>query len=211
MLVFTVTLQAQERIHSTFYYQRATLFDQLPVHPDDIIMLGNSITNGCEWAELFDNPHVKNRGISGDTAMGVYDRLGSVLKGNPAKIFLMIGVNDISHDLTADSIVKDITRVVEKIMHDSPRTRLYLQSLLPMNPDFPRFENTTRRMDVLLAVNERLVRLAADKKIKYIDLCPLFADPQTGKLKAEYTNDGLHLLGPAYLLWRDKLLPYIAE
>lgn len=44
---------AQERKYSTFYEQRATLFEELPVTSRDIIFLGNSITNGCEWGELF--------------------------------------------------------------------------------------------------------------------------------------------------------------
>lgn len=46
------TMQAQEQKHSTFYYQRATLFEVLPTSKSDIIFLGNSITNGGEWAEL---------------------------------------------------------------------------------------------------------------------------------------------------------------
>lgn len=61
---------AQERKYSTFYEQRATLFEELPVTSRDIIFLGNSITNGCEWGELFQNTYVKNRGISGDICMG---------------------------------------------------------------------------------------------------------------------------------------------
>ena len=69
------TMQAQEQKHSTFYYQRATLFEVLPTSKSDIIFLGNSITNGGEWAELLGNPHAKNRGISGDTTQGVLDRL----------------------------------------------------------------------------------------------------------------------------------------
>ena len=46
------TLQAQGRKHTTFYDQRATLFEVLPTSKKDIIFLGNSITNGGEWAEL---------------------------------------------------------------------------------------------------------------------------------------------------------------
>jgi hypothetical protein len=63
---------AQERKYSTFYEQRATLFEELPVTSKDIIFLGNSITNGCEWAELFQNKNVKNRGISGDIEKRFY-------------------------------------------------------------------------------------------------------------------------------------------
>ena len=81
---------AQERKYSTFYEQRATLFEELPVTSKDIIFLGNSITNGCEWAELFQNKNVKNRGISGDICMGVYDRLDPIVKGKPAIHFANI-------------------------------------------------------------------------------------------------------------------------
>ena len=43
---------AQERKYSTFYEQRATLFEELPVTSRDIIFLGNSITNGCAFPEF---------------------------------------------------------------------------------------------------------------------------------------------------------------
>ena len=66
LLLVSVEGNAQERKYSTFYYQRATLFEELPVTSKDIIFLGNSITNGAEWAELLGNKHVKNRVICGD-------------------------------------------------------------------------------------------------------------------------------------------------
>lgn len=41
--------------HGTFYDQRASLFDALPLDSTNIVFLGNSLTNGCEWHELFGN------------------------------------------------------------------------------------------------------------------------------------------------------------
>ena len=52
LLLASMAGNAQERKYSTFYYQRATLFEELPVTSKDIIFLGNSITNGGEWSEL---------------------------------------------------------------------------------------------------------------------------------------------------------------
>ena len=99
--ICVMSLSAQEVYqYNQFYYQRATLFEKLPIDSDDIVFLGNSITNGCEWHELFNNPNIKNRGISSDVSMGVYDRLDPIIKGKPAKIFLMIGINDIAHHLS---------------------------------------------------------------------------------------------------------------
>ncbi|GAE20250.1 N-Acetylneuraminate cytidylyltransferase [Bacteroides pyogenes DSM 20611 = JCM 6294] len=34
-------------------------------------------------------------------------------------------------------------------------------------------------------------------------------DGATGKMKAEYTNDGLHLLGKGYLKWVEIVKPYV--
>ena len=52
--------------------------------------------------------------------------------------------------------------------------------------------------------------MAARKGITWINLYPLLADAD-GNLRADLTNDGLHLLGPAYLIWRDAVLPYVKE
>lgn len=47
--------------------------------------------------------------------MGVYDRLDAVLKGKPAKIFLLIGINDVSRGTSADTIVGYIGMIAAKI------------------------------------------------------------------------------------------------
>ena len=81
--------------YNEFYYQRSTLFEALPVGSDDIVFFGNSITNGCEWHELFGDSRIKNRGISSDVIQGLYDRCEVMMKGQPRKVFVMCGVNDI--------------------------------------------------------------------------------------------------------------------
>ena len=185
ILTLSLLCRAQERKYSTFYYQRATLFEELPVTSSDIIFLGNSITNGAEWAELFKNKHVKNRGISGDICMGVYDRLDAILKGKPAKIFLLIGINDVS--------------------------RGTLQSVLPVTDHYNMFKGHTSRWQVIPEINKGLVGLAEKEGATYIDLYSHFIDKQTGKMNTTYTNDGLHLLGKGYLKWVEIVKPYIGK
>lgn len=211
ILALASSIHAQERKYSTFYYQRATLFEELPVTSSDIIFLGNSITNGGEWAELFDNPHVKNRGISGDVCMGVYDRLDAILKGSPAKIFLLIGINDVDRGASADTIVERIGMIVDKIRKDSPSTKIYLQSVLPVSDHYKMFNGHTSCWQVVPEINKGLVRLAADRGVKYIDLYSHFIDNTTGKMNIEYTNDGLHLLGKGYKKWVGIVKPYVDE
>lgn len=208
-LLLALPQYAQQRKYSTFYYQRATLFENLPVTSKDIIFLGNSITNGCEWAELFQNKHVKNRGISGDICMGVYDRLHPIVKGRPAKIFLLIGINDVSRGTSAEKIIEEITMIVHKIKQESPKTKLYLQSVLPLNECYGMFGGHTSRWQVVKQINDLLQPLAEKEGATYVDLYSHFVDPATGKMKPEYTNDGLHLLGNGYLLWRDIVKPFV--
>ena len=197
--------------YSTFYYQRATLFEELPVTSKDIIFLGNSITNGGEWCELFHNKHVKNRGISGDVCMGVYDRLDAILKGKPAKIFLLIGINDVNRGESADTIVQKIGRIARKIKQGSPKTKLYLQSVLPVTDHYKMFGGHTKHWQMVKEINEKLAALAATENVTYIDLYSHFVDEATGKMKNEYTNDGLHLLGKGYIKWAEIIKPYVSK
>ena len=32
---------------------------------------------------------------------------------------------------------------------------------------------------------------------------------KNGKMRADLTNDGLHLMGEGYIVWRDAVLPYV--
>lgn len=211
VLALSLVCHAQERKYSTFYYQRATLFEELPITSKDIIFLGNSITNGAEWSELFQNKNVKNRGISGDICMGVYDRLDAILKGKPAKIFLLIGINDVNRGTPADTIVSRIGMIARKIKTDSPKTKLYLQSVLPVTDHYKMFQGHTSRWQVIPEINKGLIRLAEEEGATYIDLYSHFVDEKTGKMNINYTNDGLHLLGKGYVKWVEIVKPYIKK
>lgn len=212
MAVATFSCMAQKKpVNPDVYYaRRATLFDLLPVYSSDIIMLGNSLTDGAEWNELFDNCHVKNRGIVGDIIPGFFERLEPILKGQPRKIFIMGGVNDISHGVSADSIVSAMTQVVTTIQARCPKTEIYVQSMLPFNNDVRLWKLLKGREQVVVDGNNGLESMCQRLGVTFINLYPLFVG-ENGKMKPEYTNDGLHLMGGAYLIWRDALLPYIRK
>lgn len=203
------TMHAQEQKHSTFYYQRATLFEVLPTSKSDLIFLGNSITNGGEWAELLGNPHVKNRGISGDTTQGVLDRLSTITKGKPSKIFLLIGTNDLSRGKSVDEVAKNVEKIVERVKRESPATKLYVQSVFPVNPKFNKFLGHMNRQKDIAALNAKIKAVAARHGVTYIDVYKSLVTPSTDVMNPEYTNDGLHLLGKGYQKWVDVLKPYL--
>ena len=190
--------------------QRSALFEIYGTDSTSIVMLGNSLTAGCDWYELFHNGKVVNRGIVGDTSTDIMNRLECITSGKPAKIFLLAGVNDISHDLSADSVMLCINELIDSIQSQSPTTKLYLQSLLPINNSFGRYQRMIGKEQTVKEVNT-LLKAEADKRgLNFIDLYDSFCDEE-GNLRSDWTNDGLHLLAPAYVKWRDLLIDYINE
>ena len=206
-LLMGLTAMAQAN-QDPYYARRATLFDELPIGKKDIVMLGNSLTDGCEFNELLNNRHIKNRGIVGDIVQGLIDRIDPIIKGQPRKLFIMSGVNDISHDVSADSIARAMERLIVMVKQGSPRTKIYLQSLLPFNNDVREWKLLKGRDHVVVEANRLLEQVARRQRVTWINLYPLFVDDQ-GRLRADLTNDGLHLMGKGYLIWRDALRPHL--
>ena len=207
MAILCLTAAAQAN-QDPYYARRATLFSELPIGKKDIVMLGNSLTDGCEFNELLGNRHIKNRGIVGDIIQGLIDRIDPIVQGQPRKLFIMCGVNDISHDVSADSIARAMERLILIVKQGSPRTKIYLQSLLPFNNDVREWKLLKGRDHIVVQANQLLEQVARRHGVTWINLYPLFADDQ-GRLRADLTNDGLHLMGKGYLIWRDAIKPYI--
>lgn len=193
---------------STYYDQRELLFETLPTSHRDIIFLGNSITDGGEWSELLQNRHCKNRGISGDVCDGVLNRLATITKGQPAKVFLMIGINDLGRGGNPDTIAAKTRQIVRKIKAESPRTKIFLQSVLPVNDHYGMFEGHTARWKDIPATNVLLKQIAEEENVTYIDLFSLFANAES-KMNLDYTNDGLHLIGKGYEVWCNAIKRYL--
>lgn len=209
--LLVATLLVAPAVHADEYWdQKTSLFDVLPVYPTDIVFLGNSITDGGEFAELFGMPNIKNRGIRSDVITGVEKRLGQVTSGRPAKIFLLIGINDVSHNLTVDQLAERYERLVKKIREQTPDTKLYIQSVMPINNDYKRYRNLTGREKVIPALNARLRGIASKNGAEYVDLWPALKT-KDGKLNPKYTNDGLHLNGSGYRAWARTIEPLVKQ
>lgn len=192
--------------HDHYYKRFLQFMDEPAITSDNIVMLGNSLTeNGGDWGKRLGKKNVVNRGIIGDEVMGVYNRLHQILPGQPREMYLMIGINDVSHNLTADSIAGLIRLTVDRIQRESPQTKLHLQSLLPINESFGRYKLLTGKTDLVPQINTLLKELAAEKQIDFIDLFPLFTEQGTNVLRRELTTDGLHLNEQGYKIWAKAL------
>ncbi len=192
---------------SSYYTHKVTQFKSLPNSEHEIIFLGDSITDIAEWGELFGNMHVKNRGISADNTFGVIARLDEIVNSKPEMIFLMIGINDLAKKIPDNILVINIQRIVEIIQHESPKTKIILQSILPTNNEFPEFMGYQNNDKHIQYVNEQLQNFCAKEHLFFVNLYPRFLD-ENNKLSKQFTYDGLHLNGAGYMLWKEVLIDY---
>ncbi len=185
------------------YPLKVAQFKVFPNAARDIIFLGNSITAGVDWAELLQNSNARNRGISGDITFGVLERLHEVTEGKPRKVFILIGTNDIARNIPDAVILDNYKRIIRQIKRESPATKIYFQTVLPVNSDVPPKKSHYGKDEHIAAVNEGLKKLGRDEGITVIDLHPLFL--KGGKLDKDLTYDGLHLNINGYKRW-EKIL-----
>jgi lysophospholipase L1-like esterase len=206
---YSITINGQEVFQSTYYEQRRTLFENLPNTKNEIIFLGNSITDGSEWSELFQNKRIKNRGISGDVTEGVLYRLEEVTESKPAKVFLLIGINDLARNIQKDTVFTNICRIATTIREQSPKTRVFVQSILPVNPAFDKFIGHCSKTGEVKWINEKLEEFCAQSGFQYVDLFTYFKNENNDYMNPEFTNDGLHLTGAGYLKWAEIIKPLL--
>lgn len=191
------------------YAQRIKAFINDPLAFGEIVFIGNSITEqGRNWAEKFEMPHIRNRGISGDVTDGVLKRLTEITYYKPKAVFILIGVNDLfsmhhnednRHSLTYDLIVPSVAHIaqniggiVQEIHLASPDTKVFVRTILP-----------TRRAylkDDILSLNELIKAEAKNGGYQVIDFYTQFVD-DNGELQKKLTTDGVHLNAAGYERW----------
>lgn len=185
------------------YVEQVNKFKADQKSKKDYVFLGNSITAGTDWAKLLSLPQAKNRGISGDITFGVLERLQDVIDGKPAKIFILIGINDISRNIPDSVILRNYKMMISRIRKGSKKTQIYFNTLLPVNSSFEKFKNHYGKDDHILWLNNEIKKFSA-KNVTVIDLYSNFID-QDNHLRAELTKDGLHLIPEGYKVWADFL------
>lgn len=184
---------------------RAELFHAL-TQPRDVVLIGDSLTDRGEWAELLGRP-VANRGIANDSIADVRARLGDLAALEPHTVFLLIGVNDLMAGASPEAMAADHAALVGELRRRLPRARLVIESLLPIRDeliarDEPLATPTVQRANQLLARN------AAAAGADWLDLTAALAD-RSGQLDPPYSSDGLHLSGAGYRAWAAALAPYL--
>ena len=212
ILVAVTNIVAEDfwtQVLNSHYVRRVSHFNTLPIRKGAIIFLGDSITEQCNWEELFDHPNMANRGIGGDVVEGIFKRLDFLKESEPASLFLMVGINNLNQGDTPEETFKGYKKIVNRIRSYNPNLKLFLQSILPINKDTFIGEPiaTNEKIDSL---NQNIKLLAKNVGAEFINLYPHFLNPDL-QLDNTYSNDGLHLNGKGYLLWKKLIKKYMRE
>lgn len=181
------------------YERQVTHFEQLGVGNQDIVFLGDSLIAQADWCALFPERSIRNRGIGGDTTGGLLERLDAISRGQPKKIFLLIGTNDVGFGILQKQTVNNYAQILTHLQTHAPHSELYVQSILPRQRKFKA---------QIESINKQLNELCTQHDVPFIDLYPSFLDNR-GQLDARLTTDGLHLLGGGYRRWQKLLTAYI--
>ena len=173
--------------------------------PKDLnILAGDSISLWFPPDLLPEGKTWLNQAISGETTAGLLKRLKLFEKTKPKTIFVMIGINDLIAGTKDEEILSHHRLILTYLRRVHPQTQIVLQSILPHGND----KSSSTQRDRLLPIpnerirqlNEQLKLMAQEKGTYFLDLYPLFSDPE-GNLRSELSTDGLHLSQQGYLVW----------
>ncbi len=197
--LFTFVSQPVQALeHNAHYYHRTSTFEQHGLTNFDVVFVGDSITERSLWAEMFPGIAVANRGIGGDRADGILERMDTILNTNAKKAFLMIGINDIAKGISVDTIYDNYVKIVEQLTAANIEVIIQATLLTDRDNDWNVHVNQ---------LNTLVKEYAKTHHLSYVDLNPQLSE--NGRLKKDYSKDGLHLNGSAYAIWKQSIESYL--
>src|SRR5262245_32604332 len=180
---------------------RAALFRELATGAAaerEVVVLGDSLTERGEWAELLERP-VANRGIAGDTVADVRARLDDIVALEPRTLFVLVGINDLAAGGWPAVLAIQHAALAIDLRRRLPRTRIVVESLLPIRDELVARDDVLSNAAVR-RTNDLLRRTTAGAGVEWLDVHAALADP-TGELDPRYAIDGLHLSPAGHRAW----------
>ena len=225
----TITIQYQDDYQVGEFHRRIKEFKNDPIGHNKIVFIGNSITYGLRrWDNKLEANNIVNRGISGDFTEGIQKRLDEVIYYKPLAVFILIGINDFFRDstvsiyVTPSYVANNIIAAAEKIKQSSPKTKIYLQTILPINtahnlmsrPEDIRHYYYYLNEDYTPSLNQQINQtnkiIRKNGLFEVVDLHSIFLDEE-GELNLKFSDDGLHLDEVGYEHWMNKIKQLVDE
>ena len=225
----SLKIKYQDDYKRSTFFKRINEFKENPIGHNKVVFLGNSITNGLRrHFSKFNRSDVVNRGIDGDISLGILERLNELIYYKPKAVFILIGLNDFFNDLTKmpevtpKFVSKNIIKAAKIIKRATPKTKIFLQTILPINTQ--QYQSKLKKdtgnsyywlnPSFKININEQILKtneiLRNNKVFQVIDLHPLFID-KNSIMSEKYSTDGVHLNALGYQKWIDAINPTLKK
>ncbi|MDE6758835.1 MAG: lysophospholipase [Clostridia bacterium] len=179
-----------------------------------IVFYGDSITEMCETSLYYPEFDIINRGISGDTTLGMLQRLDdNLLNIEPSTVLFLGGINDIDRNVPVEEIAGNIEAILNSIRSNCPNCRIIVQSVYPINKNIrPYYLNkvNNRTNEAVRQLNALLPDICEKYDCTFLDIYSYLAD-EDGNLNKSFTRDGLHLIKKGYFYIAEIIKPYLAQ
>lgn len=181
----------------------SSLMEQFPVN--ELLM-----TNGMDQV-------IYNRGIGGFTTTDMLEYMEEMVFGTePSRIFINIGTNDIgSPDYQLEALLERYEEIIVRIQERLPEAEINMMAYYPVNEtdkipegEWGKTAFVTRTNENLNIANAAIENLAAKKGCRFINVNEGLAD-ERGKLKKEYTIEGIHMYANGYQVVLQNLKKYL--
>ena len=201
---------------------RLALYRQLneQVIPGQVLFVGSSLMEQFPIESFVQEYHlpfqVYNRGIGGYTIPELDAALETcVLDLKPARIFINIGTNDLTvRGSTVEGVMQQYEALLKRIRAALPQTEITLMAYYPVNIDAAPLSMkpalTIRSNERICEANRAVAHLADRLGLQYIDINRNLKDAQ-GRLRADYTVEGMHIKPEGYRAIMDDLMPYVMD
>ena len=187
--------------NETYFEEKDGMYEELPVCPGNIVMVGDDYIDRGLWNEFFNDTTFKNRGITYDATEHVLYRIDKIAAGKPYKIFVSAGFNDVLHGTPADEIVANVQQIFKRIHKKSPDTKCYWMNIVGGATLSEEQKATVE------AVNEKVAEGAQNGGFEVVDIASALRD---GVNEGTYSWDGGKLLnGEGYTALAKVLEPYV--
>ena len=177
----------------------------------DAAFIGDSRTQGLRlYSGLKDTNWLCSVGLTVETAAtekfsvadGKYTALDALGVLKPAKVYIMLGLNELGWK-SADIFIEKYAAIIDAALAANPDCLVYVQSILPVSAAKDAGGTWCNNANVN-ARNERLKELAEEKGVYYLDVASAFRG-EDGCLPAGDTPDGIHLTPGLCVSWLDYL------
>lgn len=172
------------------------------------VLLGDSLSLWFPADQLPSDRTWLNQGISGDTTAAMAKRISFLDETKPQTLFVMAGINDFKKGSTVDEVLESYRTMIQNFKQKHPSSEIVIQAVLPHGAEMTGVDDPEQVLaipnDQIVKLNQKLVSLAKEEQILFLNLHPLFADKE-GFLRSDLTTDGLHLNPSGYLVWSTAL------